>query len=281
MSIVDKYRVTLSFTREIIGTNPIDPAIHDQHIINKQRKLIAELGDKTNREINKYLSALQIPEDREKQELEKILDTLEEIIGKPFTKEERQQAIAGELSDLRQTLAEMELKGTTVFFRGSDGMPCIGDHMIKGFLKAAGETLCRAEQSSKKKTKDTEESAKRPSGFLSSITSTTQAINQTLTVEEQFISFDKDVTKDEKGNIIYLHRSLRAQTLQGPRVTLVKSEVVPAGSKISFTLKVMKNSPITEEGLKKLFSVGEIFGIGQWRNAGYGQFKYELIKVDG
>lgn len=279
MSIVDKYAVTLTFTREVLGTNPLDPAVHDQHIINKQRELISEHGNKTNREINRYLEALQISSEKGDAEVESLISKLEELIGKPFTPEERTQAIKGELASLKQTLAELELKGATVFFRDANGMPCIGDHMIKGFLKAAGEAICRAKQT-KKKAKDGVEAEGKATGFLGTISGTSAIINQHLTVAEQFISFDKDVVKDPDGNVVYLQRSLRANTAQGPRVALAKSEVVPAGAKISFTLKVMKGSALDEAGLKALFEVGEITGIGQWRNASYGQFTFDIKSLN-
>ena len=37
-----------------------------------------------------------------------------------------------------------------------------------------------------------------------------------------------------------LERPLRAQTAQGPRVTVVRSDIVPAGSCISFELHVLR-----------------------------------------
>ena len=40
--MLTKYNVTLTLKRPQLGTNPIDPNIHDQHIVNKQRELITE-----------------------------------------------------------------------------------------------------------------------------------------------------------------------------------------------------------------------------------------------
>ena len=70
-------------------------------------------------------------------------------------------------------------------------------------------------------------------------------------------------------------------TAQGPRVSLAKSEVVPAGAKLSFTLKVMDDSPLDKKTLKKLLSYGECSGLGQWRNAGYGSFTFNLSEKGG
>lgn len=260
----DTYEVSLTFIREILGTNPCDPAVHDQHIIQKQRKLIAEKGS-YNADINKYLSALQITEERGEAEVENILNKLEDLIGRKFTAEERTAAIKGELTGLKETLAEQELRGVTVFFRDEEGMPCIGDHMIKGFLKASAEAIART--------------LPRKNGtVLNSASYTESLINQHVTVSDEFVSFDQDIVKNEDGTPNFKQRSLRAMTAQGPRVSLAKSERVASGAKIKFDLMVLQNSGITEEVLRKLFSYGELSGIGQWRNARYGAFKFELTK---
>jgi len=147
--------------------------------------------------------------------------------------------------------------------------------MIYGFLKSASEAIGRARQAKAKKDR-----TKVPNGtVLTTIAYTQSLINQHVQCVEQFIPFDKDVKKTDEDTPYYNQRSLRAMTAQGPRVTLAKSEVVPAGASLEFNLKVMKDSPIDEEVLHNLFSYGEMKGLGQWRNAGFGQFSYELEKL--
>jgi hypothetical protein len=262
--MVNIYEVKLTFIRDILGTNPFDPAVHDQHILQKQRKLIAEKGG-YNTEVNKYLDALQINDSKAGAEVNKLIDQLEKAIGRKFTSEERVAAIKGELESLKETLAEQELRGITVFFRDNVGLPCIGDHMIKGFLKAAAEAISRT-------------MPRKNGTMLHSASYTESIINQHCTVSEEFISFDKDVKKHADGSIAYTQRSLRAMTAQGPRVSLVKSECVPAGATLKFDLMVLENSPLNEETLNKLFAYGQISGIGQWRNARHGAFTFELNK---
>ena len=58
------------------------------------------------------------------------------------------------------------------------------------------------------------------------------------------------------------------------------SEVVPAGARLQFTLMVLQNSTLSPKVLRTLFSYGRMSGLGQWRNAGWGQFQYELTAVD-
>jgi hypothetical protein len=108
---------------------------------------------------------------------------------------------------------------------------------------------------------------------------TVSVINQHVKVVERFIPFSNDVMQDADGNTDFLQRPLRATTAQGPRVTLAKSEQVDEGTELVFTLKVLANSPLREEHLHELFSYGELSGLGQWRNVGWGEFDYDLEKI--
>lgn len=261
-----RYQITLTLTRDILGTNPVDPSVMDTHILDRQRKMILEKKG-LNKEINKYLDQLEISKEKSDQEVSALLDKLETLIGTPFTEEERQLAIKGELESLKETFKELDIKGTTVFFWDKEkNLPCIGDHMIYGFLKAAAEAIGRTLPSKKAE-------------VLHSISYTQSLINQHTRCESKFIPFDKDIKRDKDGNPQYLQRSLRAMTAQGPRISLARSEVVEAGAKLSFVLKVMEGSKITEEVLRRLFSYGEFTGLGQWRNASYGMFDFELAAV--
>lgn len=262
--MIKKYNVTLTLIRDQLGTNPCDPNVLDNHILNKQRKLILEKSD-INSQINKYLNQIQISQERGELEVNAIIDKLEELIGTKFTDEERQKAIAGELETLKETITELDIRGTTVFFWNKElNRPMIGNHMIYGFLKAATEALCRTA------------SKKERATVLSSASYTQSLINQHVKVDPQFLTFDQDILRNEDGTAKYLQRSLRAMTAKGPRITLTKSEIVPAGAKISFILKVLEGSPIKEEHLHAMFSYGEIKGLGQWRNADFGSFTYAM-----
>jgi hypothetical protein len=175
--------------------------------------------------------------------------------------------LAGKLESLKETFTELDMKGTTVFFWDKEkNLPCIGAHMIYGFLKSSAEAIGRTLKQKK-------------GAMLHSTSYTQKIINQHLTCEDDFITFDKDIKRNPDGSPQYLQRSLRAMTSQGPRISLAKSEVVPKGAKLKFVLKCLENSPLTEEVLRKLFEYGEMKGLGQWRNADYGQFitKIEVL----
>lgn len=260
------YKIKLTMLRDTLGTNPCDPHILDVHILDKQRSLIAQKSKDTNTQINKYLDQLDISKGKSDEERNRLLDKLEELMGVELTAEERQAAIAGELESLKQTFKELDIKGTTVFlWDKKTKKPCIGDHMIYGFMKAAAEAIGRTLKGKRGE-------------MLFSTTYTQSVINQHVRCTEQFIAFDTDIKRNEDGTPAYLQRSLRAKTAQGPRISLVKSEVVEAGATLEFTLKILKDSPLTEEVLKTLFDYGEFTGLGQWRNAGNGMFSTIIVK---
>lgn len=261
--LFDKYRVELTLLRDQLGTNPLDPHVMDTHILNRQRELILE-NSKINKEINKYLDAIDISDERKQMEISNLISKLETMYKTTFSDEQKADIIAGKLSNLKETMAEIETSGLTVFFRDqATGRPAIGSHMIYGFLKSAAEAIGRT-------------LPKKNGTVLHSVSYTQSLINQHVKVQEELLVFDRDLKKDKFGETFYLQRSLRAQTAQGPRISLAKSEVVEKGAKLDFTIKVLANSPITEKVLTTLLEYGEFSGLGQWRNSNYGTFNFKL-----
>lgn len=269
MSLFEKYEVELTLVRDQLGTNPMDPAVMDKHVLDRQRKLIMEKSD-INNTVNKYLKALQISKETGDNQIDGIIAAIEETIGYVFTPEERIKVMAGDLKFLKETFAELDIKGTTVFFWNREKKrPMIAGHMILGFLKAASEAISRT-RTKKQKT------------MLHSDNWGHTVINQYVRVQEEFITFDKDLKRDEEGNPFYFQRSLRAESGGKQIVALAKSELVEAGAKLKFVLKVFTGggtAQIQEDHLKDMFEYGELNGLGQWRNAGHGQFTYTLKKI--
>ena len=77
----------------------------------------------------------------------------------------------------------------------------------------------------------------------------------------------------------FLERSLRARTMQGDRITLVRSDTVKAGTEMEFEILIIPNSKITLEAIKAWLEYGELLGIGQWRNSSWGSFKTISFKA--
>lgn len=237
------YEFVLRLLRPQLGTNPLDPDILGTHIIEKERKNIQEKS-KVNAALNKYADASDISEERKAAEIKKIKEKAEE---------------------LKEEVGELEERGITVFFREDDKV-AIGDHMIYGFMKAAAEAISRTLPTKK-------------GVMLHSAAYTESIINQHVRCQEEFLTYDRDILRKSDGSINHKVRSIRVVTAQGPRVSIIKSEQIPAGASVTFRLNVLDGSPLTEEILRKLFDYGEICGLGQWRNAGYGTFTYTMKEV--
>ncbi len=158
------------------------------------------------------------------------------------------------VEDELMSVEEATEKGTTGFHRLEGGTPMLYDYVIKGYFKDACSMLRRASDS---------KSAK--------ITAHKKLIDGLVFVKPRRIPIAA------AGEVGILERPLRAQTAQGERVALSRSEMVPAGSSITFDLWILDG--IKEPVLREWFEYGELRGLGQWRNGGYGSFTYEMTAL--
>jgi len=147
---------------------------------------------------------------------------------------------------------DVEVKAMTVFSRLEDGTPHLWDYQIKGFFKNACGALRNA---------DGTESSK--------IKSYKKHIDNLVFINERRIPLIFE------GEIQNLQRPLRASTPQGERVALANSEMLPAGTTCEFTVKVLKADMMST--VREWLDYGELNGIGQWHNGGYGAFTWEEI----
>ena len=155
---------------------------------------------------------------------------------------------------------EVAERGMTVFPRDKDGNPILWDYQIKGFFKDACGMLSRVggkgEDGKKKKVNES-----------SKLTAYKKIIDGLIFVQprEVPISFD--------GDIGTCQRPLRAQTMQGERVSLAMSEEIPAGAKLEFDVICLSDEHAA--AVYEWLDYGILRGIGQWRNSGKGRFTYE------
>lgn len=148
---------------------------------------------------------------------------------------------------------EFTEKGTTVFHRNEDGKPFLYDYQILGFFKDTCGGLKRV---------STTESAK--------IKAYKKEIDKLIFIKDRKNVFSGDF------DIGICERPLRAQTMQGERVSLARSEEIPSGVSVEFTVVMFMDTH--ENAVREWLDYGRFSGIGQWRNSGKGRFTWEEIK---
>jgi hypothetical protein len=181
---------------------------------------------------------------------------LEPVLGSQSDKEVASKYMAGKRNgpevipdDELESLPDAIENKTTVFHRDDKGQPILFDYQVKGFLKNAAKNF----------------------NGLDGVEGLRSKVVNFIFVSPRKISLNVN------GNgMSHLERPLQAETMQGPRIALARSEMLPAGTYFYCRLKVYDQAKITEEMLEELLSYGEDMGIGQWRTAKYGSFKYEL-----
>lgn len=185
----------------------------------------------------------------------------EPILGTaPLNKELYAEYIAtkmpdnGDASDEIETVEEMTEKGTTGFHRDANGSPILYDYVIKGFCKDAAGMLRRIEGTKSSK-----------------LTAYKKIIDGLVFVRPRTIPIVSSA------GIGILERPLRAQTAQGERVALSRSEMIQAGATITFALDLLDAK--LEPAVREWLDYGSLRGLGQWRNGGYGTFTYTMDAV--
>ena len=144
-------------------------------------------------------------------------------------------------------------KGTTIFPKTENGEPFIYDYQLRGYFKEACKFLKKVEGTKSNKEK-----------------SYKQKIDGLIFIR------DRENNINVNGEIGICERPLRASTPQGERVALSRSEAVPVGSSITFTVQCMIDSDISL--VKEWLDYGRYHGTGQWRNSGKGRFTWEEVE---
>jgi hypothetical protein len=159
-----------------------------------------------------------------------------------------------QLAEELKTVEDIEEKGWTGFHQ-LDGRPILYDYVLKGFFKDACGMLRRA------------------GGTQSSKIKAYKKIIDGLV----FITPRKIPLNINGGEMGTLERPLRASTAQGDRVALARSDTCPVGTTIEFFVSILGQVP--EKLLIEWLDYGQLRGLGQWRNAGWGAFEYEIEPV--
>lgn len=198
------------------------------------------------------------------------ITTLEEMLGtKAANKDVFADFIASKCPDddaRRQELETAEHReeaGTTVFHRDADGDLILWDYQVKGFLKEAADIMRQAE----------EEPAQ--------VEGQKKARKRWGSAKSKFDNFvfvsPRQIKLGKKAPDGICERPLRAQTMQGPRVSLARSELISAGTSFFVEIDLIPGAPITEAMIRQCLDYGKFKGIGQWRNSGKGRFTWKEI----
>ena len=157
------------------------------------------------------------------------------------------------------TVDEVTEKGMTIFSKDENGNPVLWNYQIRGFFKSACSAL-RAIKSTKS----------------SKLKAYKKQIDLRIFVfADEANKAERKIPIKVSGEIGSCQRPLRAQTMQGERVTLANSESIPAGSSVEFDIVLLE--PDDREMVEEWLDYGQFNGIGQWRNSGKGAFTWEYV----
>lgn len=163
---------------------------------------------------------------------------------------------AQEVDNIKAQAAE---ERTTIFPKTADGTPFIYDYQIKGMFKDSCKALATAGK------------AGYPGGkHCAALKAYKKAIDGLIFVSQREIPYNLHGLK-----MGFCERPLRAQTPMGERVSIAKSETVPAGSTIEFEVTCLDQK--LEDVVRECFDYGTLRGLGQWRNSGKGRFTWEEL----
>ncbi|MBQ8618221.1 MAG: hypothetical protein IJ418_12055 [Clostridia bacterium] len=153
----------------------------------------------------------------------------------------------------------LDTKGLTVFLR-DDGVLCLSDYVIKGFLKDAIKSL-RDELN---------------------IGASDSKVDNYVLVTPSYLRFTKAGKPVTAADDIY-ERPLRAMTMQGPRVSVTASEIIDKGWQLEFEISLLSNratpksKALTFEAIEEALNYGAFKGLGQWRNGQNGRFIWARV----
>ena len=197
---------------------------------------------------------------------------LEPVLGTwPNNKNIAEEFIASKAPDastIEEEIAALGIdavteKGKTVFPRNEAGDPVLYDYQVKGFFKDACGMLRRIGG------KDEKTGKKKAANLSGKLTAYKSVIDGLIFVQTRMIPIQVN------GEIRDCQRPLRAQTMQGERVSLANSEEIPEGSTAEFEVICLEKEH--EAVVQEWLDYGILRGIGQWRNSGKGRFTYEII----
>ena len=152
----------------------------------------------------------------------------------------------------------------TVFFRDEDGNVSLSDVQLRGFIKDAFAFVSQEHKILKKKQKKGDDKVE---GYAKDYCR--RWIGERISFKEQYFILN--------GEIDIFERPIRCKTQLGERISIASSERIKKPSMVEFEL--LTSDDVTEKILRFIFDRGLFKGLGQWANAQWGCFTYELEEV--
>lgn len=166
---------------------------------------------------------------------------------------------------------QQEVRPTCVFARDpANGQLHLWDYQVRGFFKESGTMLNRVTDAKLKSLNDFVklQAHKKLVDGLIDITPRRIYLLDPSGAPVPAVALDDD----ELNRLI---RPLLAQTPQGPRVCIADSELVPIGTRATFTISFFDKA--LEPHIRTWLDYGWFHGLGQWRNAGFGAFAWREV----
>ncbi len=238
---MDVFTVRIGLLEDLLGTVPKNKSVYGSYIAAKGR----ELMEKEQAKGIPHASGAELNGD-----------------GKAAT---------ALLEEEVETIQEIEDRGHTGFHEDEDG-PFLFDYQFKGFLGESARTL-KEHGKGEKKLKQLQDKFKRY------VFVHPRRIRLPRPGRVEGFQGKPLLVVTDKG--IVCERPLRAQTAQGPRVTVVRSDVILAGAELTCTLRVLSGGGITRGCIEDVLAYGQFIGLGQWRGAGFGRFEVLELAKEG
>ena len=286
----DYYRLDFKLKTPMLGT-ATRTSIYYEHVLEKAKKEIAK-ANKLKKEITKVTKSSEnyvgseISDSKQLSELQGVIRTYCQLVGRSLDVPDN----LDELLSLATTLEveydeKLKAKDTvdaTVFLRDSYGHPIISTHMILGNFKENAKIMVNGGDKTiiKSKVAVGETFAMDVKPVENYMTPS----NKILTVEPgqeppDSLGKGKNIV-DLEGRCL-LERPIRFERIGKTETAIATSEQLPEGTEFGCHLRVRKESPITEESLRKLLHFGKNNGLGRWRGSGnMGAYNFKLEKVE-
>ena len=264
------YHLGMKLTRPMLATVASNPSIWDEHVIQKNKKLIKEANSLTKRmsRLQERHRGDEIPAEKEVLELKSIIRQLQGITGNtsqlPESREELLEFFESLNEDFKDELSTATGSGSpTIFFKDDNGHPMISTHMLLGNFKENLRIIVNNSITDKK------------------VVKSKVAVGECMALDvkpvEDTVLADRDIKRNEDGTPFIFERAITFENMGKKQSAIARSEVLPEETEFWMHLRVRKDSVVTKETLDLLLDMGKSNGLGRWRGSGgMGQYVYKI-----